>query len=160
MGKTELPVRCGAVAVVVLRGTGAGAQVLLLKRAKGGLAGLWSQVTGSLEADEAGWQAAVREVLEETGLQPRRLYSADFCDHFYDPESDSVEVVPMFVALVVEDAEVRLNEENSDHRWVGALEASEIVPFHGHRVALREIHRRFVAATPPAWMLISDFGCD
>lgn len=41
----------------------------------------------------------------------------------------------MFVALVAEGAEVRLNQENTDHRWVGALEASEIVPFHGHRVA-------------------------
>ncbi len=73
--------------------------------------------------------------------------------------SPPLQLVPMFVALIAEDAEVRLNEENTDHRWVGALEASEIVPFHGHRVALREIHRRF-AATPPAWMLISDFGSD
>jgi dATP pyrophosphohydrolase len=106
MDNNELPVRCGAVAVVVLRGTGAGAQVLLLKRAKGVLAGLWSQVTGSLEADETAPRAALREVIEETGLQPRRLYTADFCDHFYDPASDGVEVVPMFVALVADDAEV------------------------------------------------------
>jgi len=156
MERAELRVRCGAVAVVVLRGSGAGAQVLLLKRAKGRLAGLWSQVTGNLEAGETAPRAARREVIEETGLQPLRLYTADFCDHFYDPASDRVEVVPIFVAVVADDAAVRLNRESTDHRWVGVLEAGEMVPFHGHRVALREVHRRFVMAAPPAWMLISD----
>ena len=81
MGRADLPMRCRAVAVVVLRDTG---QVLLLKRSKGFLAGHWCQVTGSLEEGETAAQAAAREVMEETGLRPLKLYTADFCDHFYN----------------------------------------------------------------------------
>ncbi|AUN94247.1 dihydroneopterin triphosphate diphosphatase [Pseudazoarcus pumilus] len=41
-------------------------QVLLIERARPG--GHWQSVTGSLEADETPLEAAVREVMEETGL--------------------------------------------------------------------------------------------
>jgi dATP pyrophosphohydrolase len=41
-------------------------QVLIMERAD--KAGYWQSVTGSLEGDETPSQAAVREVLEETGL--------------------------------------------------------------------------------------------
>lgn len=41
-------------------------QVLLLERAD--KAGFWQSVTGSLEGDETPREAAIREVLEETGL--------------------------------------------------------------------------------------------
>ncbi len=41
-------------------------QVLIMERAD--KAGFWQSVTGSVEGDETPLQAAVREVLEETGL--------------------------------------------------------------------------------------------
>lgn len=41
-------------------------QVMIMERAD--KAGFWQSVTGSLEADETPKQAAIREVLEETGL--------------------------------------------------------------------------------------------
>lgn len=41
-------------------------QVLIMERAD--KAGYWQSVTGSVEGDETPMQAAVREVLEETGL--------------------------------------------------------------------------------------------
>lgn len=71
-----------------------------MKRAVGYLAGCWCQVTGSLEGDEPAWRGAAREVFEETGVRPNALYSEDFCDHFYDPVGNTVETVPIFVALV------------------------------------------------------------
>lgn len=42
-------------------------QVLLMERAD--KAGFWQSVTGSIEADETPYEAAIREVKEETGLK-------------------------------------------------------------------------------------------
>jgi dATP pyrophosphohydrolase len=154
MSGADIPVRCSKIAVAVLRGEGADAKVLLMRRSEDILAGLWCQVTGRIEAGETAWEAALREVIEETGIQPSRLYSADFCDFFYDPSTNSVEALPMFLATVATDSEVRLNSENTEFCWVDLHEATDIVPFVGHRVALREIGRDFLEKAPMPWKMI------
>lgn len=153
-----IPVRCSKVAVAVLRGEGEQARALLMRRSTGILAGMWCQVTGKVEPGETAWQAALREVVEETGIQPSRLYSADFCDFFYDPSTDSVEALPMFLATVPPAVDVRLNAENTEFCWVDLQQAGEMVPFVGHRLALREIRRDFVENVPMPWKLIWKAG--
>ena len=51
-------------------------QVLIMERAD--KAGYWQSVTGSLEAGETPKQAALREVLEETGLDANRYNLQDW----------------------------------------------------------------------------------
>ena len=51
-------------------------QVLIMERAD--KAGFWQSVTGSLEAGETPQQAAIREVLEETGLDATRYDLQDW----------------------------------------------------------------------------------
>ena len=55
--------RCGASAAIFRRG-----QVLLVERAKGPLAGLWSLPGGHIEPGEPVRAAALREIDEETGV--------------------------------------------------------------------------------------------
>lgn len=50
-------------------------KVLIMERAD--KAGFWQSVTGSVEGDETPYQAAIREVLEETGLDANKY---DFQD--------------------------------------------------------------------------------
>jgi dATP pyrophosphohydrolase len=45
-------------------------KVLIMERAD--KAGFWQSVTGSVEGDETPYQAAIREVLEETGLDANK----------------------------------------------------------------------------------------
>jgi dATP pyrophosphohydrolase len=144
-----------AVAVAVMRGRAESTQVLLLLRGKGSFAGCWSLVTGRIEPGESAVQAAIREVAEEAGLTKLTLHTADYCDVFYDPPGDLVQVMPIFVAKVALDATPRINAESADYRWVRVLEAADLVPFVGHGSALRQIHRHFVERDSQPWMLIT-----
>ncbi|MSP20789.1 MAG: NUDIX domain-containing protein [Alphaproteobacteria bacterium] len=154
----EVPVRCRAVAIAVLRGAGAaGTEVLLLRRAPGAYAGEWCLITGRMEAGEPAWRTAARETEEEAGVRLRALYSAGYCDSFYSPSSETLEVVPVFVGLVDPDAVITLNEENTGFRWVTIPEAIELVPFHGHRIALDAIARDFAARPPGEWRRVTQY---
>jgi dihydroneopterin triphosphate diphosphatase len=63
----EIPIRCFAVSVVLLRRVSAGCEVLLLRR-NHTLVGEWCQIAGAIEEGEKAWEAALREVNEETNL--------------------------------------------------------------------------------------------
>ena len=73
-------VRSEAVGVMVLREGGAEPETLMVRRAGGVFAESWNLVTGRIELGEAAWQAAVRELYEETGLVPSALFTAGVTD--------------------------------------------------------------------------------
>ena len=138
------------MAVVVLRGAGSAAEVLLLRRARGAFAGAWTFVMGGVEEGERGTDAARRELLEETGLELETLFTAGQLDAFYDPVRDRVVHVPFFVAHV-RPGEAALEDVHDAHRWVSFAEAAELLEFASHRRVLAEIQRDFVARPPAPW---------
>ncbi|MEM9239204.1 MAG: NUDIX domain-containing protein [Pseudomonadota bacterium] len=69
----SIPVKSYAVSLFVLKEIDTRVDVLLMKREQS-LVGAWCQVAGSLEPNETAWQAALREMQEETGLCPLALY--------------------------------------------------------------------------------------
>lgn len=141
----EIPIRSFAVSVVMLREAGETHEVLLLRR-NGTLAGEWCQIAGAIEAGETAWQAALREVEEETGLSPSRFYSADICEQFYEADRDAISLLPVFVGYVPSGATVRLNAEHSDFSWVPFDQAERMVPFAGQRKVLRHIQEELSIA--------------
>ncbi|MEM8971710.1 MAG: NUDIX domain-containing protein [Pseudomonadota bacterium] len=149
----EIPIRSFISSVVAIRQTQTRHEVLLLKRTQT-LIGEWCQVAGSIEDGEIAWQAAVRELAEETGLRPRTLYSADICEQFYEADRDAITVAPVFVAYVDATAQVSLNQEHSDYRWVCFDDAIEMVAFGGQRRILRWIEDEFVKRKPSSHLLI------
>ncbi|WP_428672181.1 NUDIX hydrolase [Roseibium sp.] len=149
----EIPVRAFLSSLVAIRKTGTGYEVLLLKRTQS-LAGEWCQVAGSIEDGETAWQAALRELKEETGLAPLSLYSADICEQFYVAERDEIVLSPVFVAFVSPSGTVSLNHEHSEYRWVSFEDAMEMVPFGGQRRILRWIEDEFVRRKPGRHLLI------
>ena len=85
LAKGNVPIVCAVVSVVLLRWRQSLTQTLLLRRIRP-LAGIWCQAAGGIEANEAAWRTALREVTDETGLRLAELQSGDFCEQFYEAD--------------------------------------------------------------------------
>lgn len=141
---TPVPMRCTAVAAAVVNGR----QVLLIRRAKGAFTGSWTLVSGRIEPGETAWQAAAREVAEETGLKPITLYTTGNTDVFYNPKDEVMEVVPVFVARTNSQEPVTLDDAHDDYAWLPLPRAIETVAFPGQRRALEMIAHYFMDRPP------------
>jgi dATP pyrophosphohydrolase len=143
----EIPVRASLVFLFALRPNGQGHDVLLLKRTQT-LVGEWSQISGRMEEGETAWETALRELKEEAGLVPEAFYSTDLCETYYGRSQNVINIAPIFVAYIAPDADVTLNFEHSDYRWVSFEEAIEMVPYGGQRRALANIKSDFSDRAP------------
>ncbi|KZC39589.1 MULTISPECIES: NUDIX hydrolase [Rhodanobacter] len=150
-----LPVRSTMVSVVALRGSGAATHMLVARRAGAYLDGAWSYFAGHVEAGETGWQAALRELREETALVPQSFWATSFCEQVYLAAADAIEIVPAFVARVAEGVQVRLNGEHSAFRWVTLDEAAALLPFGSQRELLAHVRREFVEREPSPFLRLA-----
>lgn len=111
--------RCDIVDLYPFRESPDAVEFLQLRRADGDLlGGTWQAVHGRVETGETAWQAALRELHEETGLRPRRLWQVDAINAFYVARLDCVQLCPCFAADIDPAAQVRLCPEHSAWRWV------------------------------------------
>ena len=113
---------------------------LLLKRANKKIYGhLWQGVAGKIETGESAWQAALRELDEETGLKPIRMFIADYVSKFYEQIGDRINLVPVF-GIEVESEEVRLSDEHTEFRWMDVDEAEESLVWNGQKEGVRKVY--------------------
>ncbi len=149
----RIPVNCYGVTAIILKKCDDGYQVLLIKRAKA-LRDTWCYVAGSIEDGEKAWEAALREIKEETGLVPSKLYSGSICEQFYEIQKDSIWIAPVFIAYIFDAQEVRLNEEHTEFKWVTIEEAMQLVSFPGQARILEQVDKEFIKKKPTDWLLI------
>ena len=72
-------------------------EFLILKRNKNKIyEHLWQGVAGKIEKGESAWQTAIRELKEETGLDPLNIFVADHVSRFYETNGDRINLVPVF----------------------------------------------------------------
>ncbi|MBI5863140.1 MAG: NUDIX domain-containing protein [Planctomycetes bacterium] len=139
------------VDVYVFRRRGAaqaGVEFLQLRRAGGGRIGdTWQAVHGTIEAGEAAWQTALRELGEETSLTPLRFWQLEHVNTFYVAAEDAVYLCPCFAAEVAPDAQVRPDDDHTAFRWLAHPDAVPHFMWPGQRQAIREIGAHILAGS-------------
>jgi len=125
-----------------LRGAGEHLEVLVLHRATRGGGrnpGSWETIHGTIESGETPVQASLRELREETGLEPEKFYNLSRTEAFYQHRSDEVALIPVFAAFVAPSATVQLSAEHDRAEWLSIAAAAQRFAWPRERRALEDI---------------------
>jgi dATP pyrophosphohydrolase len=125
---------------------------LLLRRSphRRTLGGVWQPVTGGVERGETAWQAAAREVREETGLEPMRWWALEHLSIYYEAESDACVVLPVFAAELTRGATPRLSDEHDAWDFLTASAARGRVLWDAQRQAIDAVVREILSGRAAA----------
>lgn len=122
---------------------------LSLLRSGGKYKGQWWPVAGTCEADEDPLNTALRELMEETGITPNKLFELNMPvehidDHFH---------LQGYVAFVESGCTVTLNYEHSDYRWISVDEALAAVPDDGSLVIQYVVDNYVLKSPSESWLV-------
>ncbi len=143
MSATLVKVR--VVDTYVFRKIRNGYKFLLLKRAETKIyEHLWQGVAGKIEKGETAWQAAVRELKEETGLTPIRMFIADHVSTFYEENGDLINLVPVF-GIETETKRITLSSEHSEYKWMDFEDAERTLAWNGQKKGIRTVYEMLIS---------------
>jgi 8-oxo-dGTP pyrophosphatase MutT (NUDIX family) len=124
---------------VLFRQTADGPHYLLLDYGKH-----WDYPKGHLEEGETAWRAAVRELLEETGIrQVDRIgrFQKNMQYFFYSPKKGRIfKTVTYFLGRTREE-NVKLSDEHSGFAWLPYEDAMKQLTYDNAREIMREAHK-------------------
>jgi len=124
-------------------------EFLLLRRAPDtSYAGQWRMVGGKIEAEEAAWEAGLREVKEETAHTPTQFWTLPSVNTFYEWQADRINLAPAFAASLPGDP--TLDDEHDAFVWLPAREAADRLTWPEQRRLLRLADRVLRDGIPPS----------
>ena len=156
MLRNEIPIKCCNVNAFICKIENGISKYLIIRRASKSFNGSWQMVSGGIEKGEKGWETAIREIKEETGLTPKKFYSSNIVETVYLADKNCISMVPVFLAFVDLDCEVVLNVyEHDEYKWVTVDEAEEYLVFFNQLESMRKIEEYFIKREPNEFLEIS-----
>ena len=113
---------------------------LMLKRSQNKIyPGIWQCVTGKIESEEKPIESAIRELKEETSLNPVQKWTIDIVNHFYESKYDRINLIPVF-GVEVNDIKVVLSDEHCNYKWCEINEALQLLTWNQQKNGLIEFN--------------------
>lgn len=131
---------------ILFRETPGGPLFLLLDYGKH-----WDYPKGHLEEGESAWQAAVRELREETGIrQVDRVTRFEENMHyvFHSPRKGRVHKTVTYFLGRTRNEDVKISDEHLGHAWLPYEDAMERLTYDNAREMLRAAHDALIAHRP------------
>lgn len=140
------------VDVYPYRLVGEAPEFVLLRRASGtDYAGEWRMVGGKIQPGEAAWEAALRELREETQQTPEHFWTLPSLNRFYEWQHDRVNLIPAFAAELSGDPV--LNAEHDDFAWLPFDAATDRLAWPEQQRLLRLTARLLHEGIPPSLVI-------
>ncbi len=108
-------------------------------------------VGGKIHDGEKAWEAARRELEEETGCAPVSLWVVPSVNVFYEWQTDTVRIIPAFAAEL--DREPVLNHEHDSFLWLDFEEASNRLRWSEQRRLLGIVHAELDRDISVTWQV-------
>ncbi|MEX0721302.1 MAG: NUDIX pyrophosphatase [Balneolaceae bacterium] len=116
-------------------------EFLILKRSTGKIyASQWRMIGGKVNVDEKIWEAALRELKEETGLKPDKFWVIPSVNQFYEAGTDTTHIIPAFAAELGLDSQITLDDEHSEFKWVNIEGIEPYIKWPEQRRLIRLAH--------------------
>lgn len=124
-----------------------GPEFLLFQRAKGKVyQDQWRMIGGKVEQGETYWQAALRELKEETGLSPKTFWTLPDINTFYEHKTDLILHIPAFAAEIETGQKPVLDDEHTRFTWIKAENIDSFIQWPEQKRLIRLTHTILTSA--------------
>lgn len=137
-------VRHDMVTVFVVRPDESGRSHEFLQLRRAGqryMTGTWQIIRGGVKPGETYLHAALREMREESGLEPVEFFRLGSVESFYLPADDAIWYSAPFCAIVDRSQPVQLNDEHDAFRWIARERIETETMWGDQRRLLRDLMR-------------------
>lgn len=130
--------------------------LVFMRSSKKIYAGQWRMIGGKVKPEETSWQAGLRELMEETGLKPVKFWTIPSVNQFYEHKTDMIHAIPAFAAQIPESAQIDLDDEHTDFKWISANDAAEYLKWPEQQRLIKlvdEILTNDIQEILPEWII-------
>lgn len=128
--------------------------LLFLRSTKKIYANQWRMIGGKVEEGEKYWEAALRELKEETSLTPKLFWTIPSVNAFYEAKSDQIHHIPAFAVELKADAIPVLDAEHTEYQWISIEELDSYLKWPEQKRLIRLTHNLLVNdQILPEWLI-------